>query len=304
MQHSPSSYNRQRSAASHLILFAAAAALTACATIEEPVGAMRKETVYAVTSSNQLISFNAGQPQKLLSRKPLNGLQNGETITGIDYRVVKGWLYALGSSVRLYRITPSSGAVQMIGSGPIAVSLTGTEFGVDFNPTVDRIRIVSNSGQNLRVHPDTGAVVDGDPNTPGVQLDGNLAYSGTDPNAGKKPAAVAAAYTYNKQDEKITTNFAIDAAQGMLVTQGTREGKGPAISPNTGQLLSVGPLGIGAFERASFDIADISGAAFTAITRSGEKSSSWYEIDLDSGKASMIGKIDSGEPVVGIAIEP
>ena len=36
--------------------------------------------------------------------------------------------------------------------------LDGTEFGVDFNPQVDRLRVVSNSGQNLRLHPDTGAV--------------------------------------------------------------------------------------------------------------------------------------------------
>jgi hypothetical protein len=32
-------------------------------------------------------------------------------------------------------------------------------FPIDFNPVVDRIRIMSDAGQNLRVHPDTGAVV-------------------------------------------------------------------------------------------------------------------------------------------------
>ncbi|MGH8810122.1 MAG: DUF4394 domain-containing protein, partial [Noviherbaspirillum sp.] len=231
-------------------------------------------------------------------------LQERETVHGIDYRVAKGWLYALGSTGRVYRINAGSGAAQMIGNGPLAVALAGTEFGFDFNPTVDRIRLVGNSGQNMRVHPDTGVVTDSDANAPGIQTDGALAYAAGDVNAGKTPAVVAAAYTYNKRDEKITTNFAIDAAQGALVTQGTREGKSPAISPNTGQLLTVGAMGIGAFQRASFDIADVSGAAFAAITRSGEQTSGWYEIDLNSGKATLIGRIGTTEPVVGVAIEP
>ena len=47
-----------------------------------------------------------------------------------------------------------------------------TEWGFDFNPTVDRIRVVNDAGFNLRLHPDTGVIVDSDPNQPGVQLDG------------------------------------------------------------------------------------------------------------------------------------
>jgi hypothetical protein len=37
------------------------------------------------------------------------------------------------------------------------VPLDGTFFGVDFNPTVDRLRVISDTGQNLRVNVDTGA---------------------------------------------------------------------------------------------------------------------------------------------------
>ncbi|MGH8806407.1 MAG: hypothetical protein ACREX0_00845, partial [Noviherbaspirillum sp.] len=48
-------------------------ALSACATMNEPEGAPRKEVIYAVTASNQLVSFNAGQPRKLVSQKPLTG---------------------------------------------------------------------------------------------------------------------------------------------------------------------------------------------------------------------------------------
>jgi hypothetical protein len=278
--------------------------LGACATLAEPQGAPRKELAYAVTASHQLISFNAGQPRTLLSKKTLSGLQDKETVTGIDYRVAKGMLYAVGSSGRLYVIDAGSGAAKQVGKGTFAIPLAGSEFGIDFNPTVDRIRVVGNRGQNMRLHPDTGAVVDSDPTKAGVQPDGPLSYAAGDANAGKTPALAGAAYTYNKLDEKLTTNFAIDAKQGTLVTQGTREGKTPAVSPNSGQLFTVGALGIGQFERASFDIADLSGAAFIAITKAGDKTSNWYQINLDTGKSELIGAIGGGEPVLGIAIEP
>ncbi|WP_334190835.1 DUF4394 domain-containing protein [Noviherbaspirillum sp.] len=267
-------------------------------------GTPRKETVYAVTATNKLISFNAGQPGKILSQKTLSGLQEKETLLGIDYRIAKGWLYAVGTSGRLYRVDTGSGAVQMIGSGAIAIAPSGTEFGVDFNPTVDRIRFVSNTGQNMRLHPDTAAIVDGDPNTTGLQADGKLAYASGDVHAGQTPAVVAAAYTYNKDDDNVTTNFVIDAVHGTLATQGTREGKTPAVSPNTGRLFTVGALAIGKFERVSFDIADLSGAAFIAAGKAGETASSWYEVDLGSGKAKRLGTIGIPEPVVGIAVAP
>jgi hypothetical protein len=278
--------------------------LAGCATTSEPEGSPRKEFFHAVTDSGHLIKFNAGQPQKILERKPLSGLQSGETVLGIDYRVARGVLYALSSNGRLYTINTGSGTATQVGSGVFAVKLDGTEFGFDFNPTVDRIRVVSTTGQNLRLHPDTGAVVDSDDKTPGVQIDGVLAYAAGDPNAGKPPRIAAAAYTYNKVNEKITTNFAIDSALGALVTQGTREGVTPAVSPNTGRIYTVGSLGVGESARVAFDIADLTGAGFAAFTKRGESRSRFYQIDLNTGVAAFIGTIGGGEAVRGISFEP
>lgn len=286
------------------VAMALGVALGGCASAPHKQNSMRKETVYAVTASSKLISFNAGQPQAILSEKRLTGLQEMETIVGIDYRVAKGWLYALGSSGRLYRIDTGSGATSMVGTGPAVALVAGTDMGVDFNPTVDRIRLVNSTGLNLRVHPDTGAPVDSDPNTPGNQTDARLSYAVGDIHAGKWPSVVAAAYTYNKDDEKITTNFAVDAMHGVLVTQGSREGKAPVVSPNTGQLFTVGPLGTGRLENVSFDIADVSGTAYMAASHSGTSVSTWFEIDLLTGKAKKIGTIGAIDLVVGIAIEP
>lgn len=274
-----------------------------CATTHETIGPLRKEIIYAVTDSNVLVRFNAGQPQKILQRTPVKGLQPGETLAGIDYRVARGVLFGFGSSGRLYTLNTETGVASAVGS-PISVTAVGAEFGFDFNPTVDRIRLVTDTGQNMRLHPDTGAIVDTDPNAAGVQIDGPLAYAAGDPNAGKKPRVMAAGYTYNKTNEKITTNFAIDGALGALLTQGTREGHTPAVSPNTGQLFTVGLLGSGPLVRASLDIADINNAAFAALTPVGARASGFYLVNLDTGAAQKIGTIGAGELVRGIAIEP
>lgn len=275
--------------------------------VPEPSFAPRKEMMFAVTASNQLISFNAGQPQKILSKKPLSGLGANEEIAGIDYRVAKGVLFALGkigTEGRLYTIDTATGKATQVGNGAFGIALEGDEFGFDFNPTVDRIRLVSNTGLNARIHPDTGAIVDSNPTAPGIQTDGRLAYANGDVNADKTPSIMAAGYTYNKKDEKITTNFAIDGKLDVLVRQGSVEGTTPVVSPNTGQLYTVGKIGAGAAVRVSFDISDVSNAAFGAFTAAGEKRSRLYLIDLATGAGTFYGTIGSGEVIRGMAIEP
>ncbi|RZI80666.1 MAG: DUF4394 domain-containing protein [Rubrivivax sp.] len=268
----------------------------------EPLGPLAKETIYAVTAVNQLlVQFNAGQPQKTLSSKPLNGFLAGDKLVGIDYRVAKGQLFGLGGSGQLYRIDTKTGALSAIGTPNAPPKEGASEWGFDFNPTVDRIRVVNDAGLNLRLHPDTGALVDSNANEPGVQLDGRLAYDASDVNTGKTPAIVAAGYTYNKDNDKITTNYALDGRQGVLVHQGSKEGVQPAVSPNTGRLWTVGSLGIGSFDKATLDISDVSNAAYSAITTGGK--SAWYRIDLATGKATRIGTVP-GEALVGAAIEP
>lgn len=282
---------------------AAAVALTGCASLSEPMGAARAEKAVAVTTAHQLIRFNAGQPQKILESKPILGLQPGEVILGIDFRISKDTLYALGSSGRLYTLNEDSGQLTQVGSGSFAVKLDGTMFGFDFNPTVDRIRVISNTGQNLRLHPDTGAVVDSNPNVDGVQIDGPLTYASADMNAGRKPAIVGAAYSYNKADPKITTNYALDAATGSLVTQGSREGTAPMVSPNTGQLFTVGKLGV-SFDDSAFDIQALSDIAFAALSGKEIKGTRLYTLDVKTGAAQLIGTIGTKEGIRAMAMEP
>jgi hypothetical protein len=285
-----------------LVPLAAALFVPACAlSPAEPVGPPAKETIRAVTASNRLLSFNAGQPQKILSSKALTGLRNGDRLIGIDYRVAKGQLFGLGASGQLYRIDAVSAVATPVGS-PVALP-EGREFGFDFNPTVDRIRVVSDAGFNLRLHPDTGAAVDFAPDNAGFQPDGVLAYVAGDRHIAARPDILAAGYTYNADDEKLTTNYAIDGALGTLAMQGSREGASPTVSPNLGVLTTIGELGTGALADAHLDISDITNTALAALTPEGG-TTQLYRVDLESGKASVIGPIGDGGALLGIAIEP
>lgn len=280
----------------------AAVLLAACAT-SEPVGTPAPEHLWVLTASHQLVRVNAGQPTRVLERRPITGLPAGEALVGIDYRVARGVLYALTASGRLYTLNTATGALAPVGGAPSAVPLRGTAFGFDFNPAADRIRVVSDQAQNLRLHPDTGGTVDGDASTPGVQGDPDLAYAAGDAGAGKVPQVVAAGYTYNKQNDKITTNYAIDRALGTLVMQGSREGVEPVVSPNTGRLTTVGALGAGPLRDASLDISDVRNVALAALTPADGRTR-LYRIDLASGRAVAVGTLIDGGGVRGLAIEP
>jgi len=271
--------------------------LSACASGPMSSGSMyegppRKETVFAVTDAGELIRFSSGQPGRVQDRKPVQGLQPGDQLVGIDFRVAKGVLYALSASGRLYTLDTMTGRLTPVGNGA-AASLTGAAIGFDFNPAADRIRVVSDTGMNLRLHPDTGALAATDP---------ALQYDANDVNKGKAPRVTAAGYTYNKRNEKITTNFAIDLAAGALVMQGSKEGLEPVVSPNTGRLFTVGSLGVGNLEGAVFDIADLDNTALAALRVKGV--TRLYYVDLATGRATTLGTVGDGRALRGLAIEP
>lgn len=267
----------------------AAALLAGCAVFGEPEGPPRPETVWAVTETAELLQFNAGQPRRVLRRLPLQGLAEGDRLVGIDFRVARGVLYALSRQGRLYTLDTRTGRLSAVADAAPVV-LQGERFGFDFNPAADRIRVVSDAGQNLRLHPDTGAVAATDPAlhwaVPGLAV----------------PLVAAAGYTYHQTDDRLTTNYAIELRSGTLLMQGSREGVQPVVSPNTGQLRAVGGLGTGPLEDAALDIADIGNTALAAL-RSGGRTR-LHLLDLGSGRATPLGTVGDGGALWGLAIEP
>jgi len=226
---------------------------------------------YALDDANNLLIFNPVSPATTIS-KPITGILVGEILVGLDFRPTNGQLYALGNSSRLYTINASSGAATVVGTAPFATLLTGANFGFDFNPTVDRIRVVSDNGQNLRLHPDLGTV---------VFTDGML-------NPGT-PSISAAAYTNNFAGATTTTLFVIDHTADKLYIQNP---------PNNGTLVEVGSLGINIDGVNGFDIGSSSGIAY-GIFKVGSVQS-LYSINLNTGVATKLN--DFSKPVRGFTI--
>src|SRR5205085_5175654 len=217
--------------------------------------------VYALTVGNRLLTFNSSLPNVIVNNVVVTGLQPGEILRGIDLRPANGQLYGVGSTSRLYTINPQTGAATQVGSAPFTPALSGTEFGFDFNPTVDRIRLVSDTGQNLRLNPDTGAVAG--PDTP-------LSFATGDPNAGQTPHVSGAAYSNNFAGSTTTTLYDIDYALDSLVIQNP---------PNNGTLNTVGALGVNTGKLVGFDIAG-NATAFASLTGTDDSGSRLYTIDL------------------------
>lgn len=265
-----------------------------CASVDRP-DLSAKETLWVVTADHRLMAVRAAQPRQPLNTKPLLGLMPGDVVVGIDYRVARGVLFALTRSGRLYTVNTVTGQMTLVGQSAMGKVLEGASVGMDFNPAVDRIRVVTDAAHNLRLHPDTGAIVSRDP---------ALAYADTDPHAGKSARVAAAGYTYNQNNDTLTTNYVIDAALGTLAIQGSLEGAQPVVSPNTGQLFTVGALGTGPLDEVSFDIADINNAAYMVATHAGSTQPVLYRLDLRSGQARRFGPLSLSDSVRGMAIEP
>lgn len=239
--------------------------------------------VYGVTMDNRLVSFQSSAPATLVNNVAIGGLQSGENVLGIDFRPATGQLFGLGSSNRLYTIDLTSGAATQVGTAVLTTTLSGADFGFDFNPVVDRIRVTSNTGQDLRLNPNNGQV---------AAVDGTLTYTTTDRNTGATPNIVGSAYSNNIPGPASTTLYDIDSNLDNLVTQNP---------PNAGVLNTVGSLGVDTTGMVGFDIAG-SGTAFASLMLTGTNTSSLYSISLETGAATMVGAIGSNLAIRDISL--
>ncbi|MGH9935239.1 MAG: DUF4394 domain-containing protein, partial [Blastocatellia bacterium] len=250
-------------------------------------------TVFAVTSGNNLISFNRFTPSALKSGPTaITGLQSGEMVMGIDFRPRTGVLFAVTNQSRIYTINTATAAATVVGAAPFTPAATGVSFGVDFNPVPDAIRFVTDADQSLRISPNDGQVV-----ANGVDM--NLAFAASDPNAAANANVVGSAYTNNFLGATATTLYGIDSNLDILVRQGSVGGS--PTSPNTGQLFTVGMLGVNTTADVGFDIDGPSGVALASLTPMGGTTSNLYTIDLTTGAATLIGPVGTMETVRDIA---
>ncbi len=205
-------------------------------------GLVRADPVYATTSGGQLISFDSSSPGALSSSVSLNGVAG--SLVGIDFRpATPDTLYGLGNNGgvgTIYSINLVTGVAAPVYT--LTTALAGTSFGVDFNPVPDALRILSNTGQNLRITGfATGTFV--------TNVDGFLNLGGT------TQSGVAAAYTNSFAGATTTTLFALQdntaAGTDQLFTVNP---------PNTGALNSVATLAINVSQLSGFDINPVNAA--------------------------------------------
>jgi Domain of unknown function (DUF4394) len=269
----------------------AAAVLAALALAPSSFG----ETVYALVSlpesTNGLEQFDSATPGIPSAPVTITGLNAGDVLLGIDFRPATGQLYAVSTQGRMYVINTTTGVATQV-NDPLSPPFTpsGTDFGMDVNPVVDRIRVVSDADQNLRLNP-AGTL---------SAIDVALAYNAADTNAGKNPNVVALGYTNNVSGAVSTTLYGIDSNLDVLVTLGSVNGT--PTSPNTGQLFTVGSLGVDTTGVAGLDISP-SGTAYAVLhTAVGGVGSFFHTINLATGAATLVGAIGGTAFVVDIAV--
>lgn len=269
-----------------------------------------KRPAYGLTGDGSLVRFDAANPSRAERVGTVTGVAAGERLVGIDFRPATGELYGLGDRSNLYQIATQSArgtlrsSLKTAGGG--AVALQGARFGIDFNPTVDRLRVVSDGRQNLRVNVDTGVTT----------VDQAIAYAAGDRNAGAAPQAVGSGYSNNDNDSFVepplipfdrpvatgTKLYTIDSALGSLALQD---------SPNDGTLNTIGRLRRPATSAIGFDIYSYpdgegntaSNTGYASLRRGGR--TRLYKVSLRTGKAKLVrGGRAAFRGVEDIAIRP
>jgi hypothetical protein len=229
----------------------------------------------------QLVRYNTADPSMVTV---VGSTTRAETILALDFRPATGMLYGFnGSSIFTFDLTTGAAA-------PVAATSSTTDLfsvGFDFNPTVDRIRIVDGANRNLRVNPVDGATI----------VDGPYVYAAGDSLAGSAPRLSAVAYTNNVPGATTTTLYGLDRVRGTLVR---------IASPNGGAVNTVGSLGLNFLAAdLDFDIVTVGGTDFgffTATTLT-VGPTALYRVNLDTGAATLVGTV-AGGGLRGFAIAP
>lgn len=238
---------------------------------------------FGITADGTLMAaFWAHTPDTLNWVRRPSGLVGDTTLIGLDCRVQDGKLYVVGNRGGIYTVTVdnATGTVSLTKVSQLSVALNGTTFGVDFNPAADRLRVVSDFGQNLRHNlADHTTAVDTVLTSNGVTA---VAYTNNDLDAGTA-----------------TTLFDINTLTDQVVIQS------PA---NTGQLAPTGSLGFDVGLSAGFDIfSDLNGGrtvsntGFVALIPASSGIATFYQVDMLAALLTPVGQFPL--QITGIAIQ-
>ena len=277
--------------------------LAALATAAFAAPASAEPAVGIVDHTKILVHFDTANPSRFISAAPISGVGQLEQLEDVDFRwhpngalspVPPSGLFAISVlagleyKLRLWTVDSETGVATAVGS-PFGVVPGGNNFGIDFNPTADRIRGVNDFDANFRVNPDNGARADSP--TADVTLN----------PAGMKVSSLA----YDRVDIPIppsvsanTTAYAIGSNPSDLFTIG---GINSSPSPNGGTLSNAKPLGVTITPGSpiGFDIAP-GGTAYASLVVGSQPG--LYSVNLSTGAATLVGNLP--ETLSGMAVVP
>ncbi len=245
-----------------------------------------RRVFYATDTGGNLLRFDSRSPRDVRS-KAITGLPSGVALNGIDFRPATGDLYALGSDKVVYRVNVKTAIA--VAEGPAfetaPAALNSGNNGFDFNPTVDKIRVTSDVGDNIRLNPDEGNLLSKDTSlTPaGVQVVGS-AYTNS-------------SFTAFATRPTVTELYALDIAPTKDLLWIQR----PA---NNGTLIMPVSLGFDLGPNAGFDIVgsdSVGNVGYAAGTQLGRSSAQLWSVDLATGKTRSLGRIGNGVTITGLA---
>ena len=234
-------------------------------------GLARAENIFGLTGDNKIVTFDSATPGTVTSSAAITGL-GSDVLTGVDFRPATKQLYSVATNGNLYKVSPSGGTFAATLVGNIGVGLTGVGYGIDFNPTVDRLRFIGDTDQNLRINPNTGVTL----TDAAIDSAGGLF----------RFDIIGSAYTNSFAGATSTVLYGLDAAGDQLLR---------STGPNAGAYVSVGSLGLSLTPTDSLGF-DISSLTRTAYFNVGSK---FYTLSLVSGGAALVGSLGAGE-LVGI----
>ena len=240
--------------------------------------------VIGLTADARLICFESDDPGDARTIGNVTGLVGDARLVGIDYRPSNSLLYGVGNAGGAYTINDDTAVATKVGQ--LTVALAGASFGVDVNPAADALRIISDTGQNLRFSFALGTTT----------MDVTLTYP---PSTTPATGVTGAGYTNNDLDPNTaTTLYDVDSMLDQVAIQS------PA---NSGQLAATGKLGVDTTSTIGFDVystirngTTVDLDAFASLTVGGQ--ARFYAITLFTGRAESLGSFSSRNQVIAIAI--
>lgn len=234
-------------------------------------------TIWALDAAGGLAKIDTDS-RKAMPAMAVKGADGA--LLSVALRPANGKLYALTATGQLVTIDPANGTATPVAKLDKPLEM-GPRTTINFNPLVDRIRVVSSNGGNWRIHPDTGAVT----------VDGGLKYAPDSAYTEAKPMITTGAYSNHFAGTKETALYTIDSKLGLMNVQ---------TPPNDGVQQPRGRLNVAVPANAGFDIlADGLGGNIGWVVAGG----ALHNLDIKTGQVTTLGRITglSGKDILSIA---